>query len=834
MIFTKRAVFLFALIPVIQENNSFLVHFTKIFDYAKMAVIWCIDGFGGGSGMNNQGLTKMRKLGSVAMTVVMSIALIPGIVSPKQVKADFIKNQENTRLGVSQISNPRVPKTKNDEWQGSYVYYGSYNNAPVLYRVLDKHSTSYGGDTLFLDCARYLWYMPFDSRSNKWNGSSCYTMLQGYQSFLSSIEYNAIAKSYIGRHYLNTADREVNSLFYESVPLTGEKIFLLDIEDVLNLNYGYWNEYEIKYGEENLIPNHIKNGDYGTIGWLRTACVGYSYSELAGCIGKDGGRADIGWGHGIAPAFNIDLNNILFSSAYSGTYGKLNTGYKLTIKDPNLALDIYNDQAEMTGRTVTIPYAVSGSNSKLANELSVLITDKPYTESDASILYYDRIPTTFRTNSSREGKGTFTLPSNVSGNWGKSYHVYLLAETINEDITVNPSITDYACEPVEITRPGLNIQFDLTKSGSTDTLSWDYYFALQDMLSLGLINGDDMMSGGQHDFDLDRDGTMDFRFLRDSMKVVLLSSCTATGSWYFYGNAFPKLKEKGYSVISFLLPPPREVEIDLTHGGLTGKYWDISIFGVLGSLNLVGFEYQDGNDYQDVDLDNDGNMDIRTNWMGQMYMERLSTCSVFGKLTFSSSALLNKGYKSITFLLPLPSVSISSAVPAGKNKVKLTWNAVKGAEGYLIYAQKNGQYGYVGMTTKGTTFTDSKALDTDYNYYWVFAYFKNGDKMIPGGCVKYVYAKGVCAAVTNLKASSQKGSVKLSWTASEGAEGYLVYGIRPGGSYGYIGMTTQGTTYTDTKASKTDYTFYWVFPYHKTNGQMIVGGTAKYTYGKAR
>ena len=50
-----------------------------------------------------------------------------------------------------------------------------------------------------------------------------------------------------------------------------------------------------------------------------------------------------------------------------------------------------------------------------------------------------------------------------------------------------------------------------------------------------------------------------------------------------------------------------------------------------------------------------------------------------------------------------------------------------------------------------------------------------------------------------------------------------------------FGMTTQGTTFTDTKASKADYTFYWVFPYHKdASGNMIVGGTAKYTYGKAR
>ena len=198
------------------------------------------------------------------------------------------------------------------------------------------------------------------------------------------------------------------------------------------------------------------------------------------------------------------------------------------------------------------------------------------------------------------------------------------------------------------------------------------------------------------------------------------------------------------------------------------------------------------------------------------------------------------GYdKSVTLITKGPSVGKVTglkAVSAGRNKVKLTWNAVDGAVGYLVYAQKDKKYGYVGMTTQGTTFTDTKALDTDYNYYWVFAYVKDVDgSMIPGGCEKYVYAKGVCLAVTNLKASSGTGYVKLTWTASAGADGYLVYGIRPGGTYGYIGMTTRGTTFTDTKASKEDYTFYWVFPYHKdASGNMIVGGTAKYTYGKAR
>ena len=176
------------------------------------------------------------------------------------------------------------------------------------------------------------------------------------------------------------------------------------------------------------------------------------------------------------------------------------------------------------------------------------------------------------------------------------------------------------------------------------------------------------------------------------------------------------------------------------------------------------------------------------------------------------------------------------SIPAGKQKVKLTWNSAEGAEGYLIYAQKNGKYGYVGMTTKGTTFTDAKALDTDYNYYWVFPYVTdtNTGKMLPGKCTKYVWAKGVIPAVQNLKASSVKGGVKLTWTEQKDAEGYLVYGQRAGGKYGYVGMTTKGTTFTDAKASKTAYNYYWVFPYHKdSQGNMIVGGTPKYTYGRA-
>lgn len=188
----------------------------------------------------------------------------------------------------------------------------------------------------------------------------------------------------------------------------------------------------------------------------------------------------------------------------------------------------------------------------------------------------------------------------------------------------------------------------------------------------------------------------------------------------------------------------------------------------------------------------------------------------------------------IFYLEPLDKVTGLKATSAGKNKVKLSWKAVEDAEGYLIYGQKNGVYGYVGRSYD-TSFTDTKALDSEYNFYWVFAYRTDyNGKMHPGGCEKYVYAKGVSPAVTNLKASSVKGGVKLSWTAAAGAEGYLIYGIENGGTYGYVGMT-KGTTFTAKKASKTVYNFYWIFPYHKNAaGKMITGGVAPYTYGRAK
>lgn len=175
------------------------------------------------------------------------------------------------------------------------------------------------------------------------------------------------------------------------------------------------------------------------------------------------------------------------------------------------------------------------------------------------------------------------------------------------------------------------------------------------------------------------------------------------------------------------------------------------------------------------------------------------------------------------------------AVSVAKTKVKLTWTATEKDVKYLIYAKKKGKYGYCGMTSS-TSYTDTKALSDEFGFYWVYPYKTDETgKNIVGSCTKYVYARGVCVAVTDLKASSVKGGVKLSWTKSAGAEGYLIYGMEAKGKYGYIGMT-KTNTYTHKKASKNVYNFYWVFPYHRdAKGKIVVGKiSSHYVYGKAK
>lgn len=93
---------------------------------------------------------------------------------------------------------------------------------------------------------------------------------------------------------------------------------------------------------------------------------------------------------------------------------------------------------------ITVPYTYTGTD---ITRISVMVTDKVYTDESAQILFYDALQEMTIDNTA--GTGTFTLPSDLKSKiCQKDYYVYLIAEDVNGD-----KRTDYASEPYAIHVP---------------------------------------------------------------------------------------------------------------------------------------------------------------------------------------------------------------------------------------------------------------------------------------------------------------------------------------------------------------------------------------------
>lgn len=170
-------------------------------------------------------------------------------------------------------------------------------------------------------------------------------------------------------------------------------------------------------------------------------------------------------------------------------------------------------------------------------------------------------------------------------------------------------------------------------------------------------------------------------------------------------------------------------------------------------------------------------------------------------------------------------------------QVKLTWNAAEKATGYLIYRKSANEssFKYLYMVSQ-TGFIDKTAEKDVFSFYRVYPYFndENG-KMVVGQSTAYVYSRPMAAPepvsglTANLYYSSQ---VKLSWTASKEAEGYLIYRKTDSGSFTYRYMVA-GNSFIDTTAEAGVYSYYRIYPYFKdSSGKMHTGKSIAYVYAK--
>ncbi len=168
----------------------------------------------------------------------------------------------------------------------------------------------------------------------------------------------------------------------------------------------------------------------------------------------------------------------------------------------------------------------------------------------------------------------------------------------------------------------------------------------------------------------------------------------------------------------------------------------------------------------------------------------------------------------------------------GANLVKLSWNAVKGADGYIIYRKiADGKFEYRYMVSN-TTYTDTTAKTGEYNFYRVYPYKNVKGKRVLGPSNEYKYAKPMPLAVTNLKTIRQNSNIKITWNTVSNADGYIIYRQSPNDSKMVYRYMVNSTSFVDTQTSAPGYYYYRVYAYKNVNGKRVLGPSNNYSYVK--
>ncbi|MCI6126978.1 MAG: DUF6273 domain-containing protein [Enterocloster clostridioformis] len=349
----------------------------------------------------------------------------------------------------------------NSTWSsgGNLVYFGTYNGNPVAYRVLSSPNTQTSSENyLLLDCDTTLQTMAFDADDtknsgqttypNEWKGSDLEAWLNGAEfyagSVFSGIEKDAIAETALAEQSGYSAGNHGDS--YQDYSAQNH-VFCLSAAEA-----------------DGLYADHNARRKTGRkYWWLRSAhsALGSNVGvvEINGVISP----TFVGNDDDVSPALNVNLSSVLFasengmdkSSALAPVSGSSVTQWKLTLRDSGKTVNVTSGQnverRDAGGSTtITVPYTYTDSNTaNPVSQISVMITDKAYIESDAQILYYGALENTTITSGGTSATGAFTLPANLANQTcGTDYYAYIIAEDVN-----GAQETDYASAPAAITIP---------------------------------------------------------------------------------------------------------------------------------------------------------------------------------------------------------------------------------------------------------------------------------------------------------------------------------------------------------------------------------------------
>lgn len=380
------------------------------------------------------------------LSLLLAICLVVGLMPTTAFAAE---GDKTIMLGTSGISG--YDSTKGYD----YIYYGNWSaldnyttSGPIKWRVLDDQ-TNTGGTGLFLLTDTLLGsgtyggvYFDKSSRnSNAWQGSDAQTWCQDFcSSNFSTGEQSAVLAT-------TKSDEAFTSTY--SLPfaaseniLNEDKVFFLSAQEAENDEYGFTNDA-------------ARIADYGVsagVWWLRSPSA--NYTNLAGVVYRNGYGSNyyVNYDYAVRPAFNLDLNSVLFTSAAVG--GKIpaassggNQGgeaadaifeigdydgseWKLTLLDNSRNFAVTEEAASgKPGDTITLNYtgATTGTN----EYISVIIADS------SGAQYYGRVAQPTAT----DGKVEITIPSGLADG---TYTLYVFSEQYNGGEQDDTKLTDYA------------------------------------------------------------------------------------------------------------------------------------------------------------------------------------------------------------------------------------------------------------------------------------------------------------------------------------------------------------------------------------------------------
>ena len=398
-----------------------------------------------------------KRILSILLCLCMAACMLP--------TAAFAAGAENDK--AIQLGTDALSKNVNTE-AAPTVYFGQdHGNNPAAWRVIGYDGSGVAGaqGDMTLLATGTMGEAAFDSvnYSSEYAPSELKTAIDALEAKLTTEENAAVKKrtlasgSYNGENTDCVAGAQVDNAVFWPLSIAEAHAVNQDLR-IVNKEHTNWAMYHW---------------------WLRSPCKS---SSSAAVVHGNGEVLDDGMYHtsdefGVRPAFNLNLNSVLFTSA--AVDGKPNGGltpisehtgneWKLTLLDNSRNFAV--TEKTVSGDTITFSYsnAQTGTN----EYISVIIKD------NGEITHYGRILHLGGTTGGASGTASLTLPAGIT--LDNDTKLYVFNEQYNGD-----KKTDYASDFTDIALTVENQpdeQFTLASGGR-------YYFDLSAMNIPGKVNG---------------------------------------------------------------------------------------------------------------------------------------------------------------------------------------------------------------------------------------------------------------------------------------------------------------------------------------------------------